>query len=318
MANQIDENNSQEDSLLLGIDGGGTKCKAVLMDQNNNILGIGMSGPGNPIYGLEIAQKSIVESAALALKNASEKHEDLRKVGLNNITAGIGLAGVNVPQMYKLMTKWKSPFKSKYLTTDLFIACLGAHNGNDGAVMICGTGSCGFSYVNGSSKVVGSHGFPQGDKCSGAWFGLKAVEAVLLSLDKMAKTTSITHHLLKSLNVDSADGIVEKVASKTSSTFAGLAHTVFCATKEGDEVALSILEEGAKYINDMAKLLNQTSPPSISFIGGMAKSITPFLDKSLINKLRPPLYPPEVGAVLYARQQIAATRILDNTNENLK
>lgn len=302
------ENEAQEQTLLLGIDGGGTKCKAVLMDQDNNILGVGQSGSSNPVYGVEQAQRSIVESATRALQHASTSHEGIRNFRLNDISAGIGLAGVNIPHMYDLMAKWQSPFKTKYITTDLFVACLGAHNGHDGAVMVSGTGSCGFSYVNGNSKIVGAHGFPQGDKGSGAWYGLQAVEAVLLSLDELGPITTIAHYLCKELKVHSAVGIVEKVASQSSPIFARLACTVFYAAKDKDPVAMSIIKEGVSYISDVAKLLNQSSPTRISFIGGMSKSITPFLDDELQQQLSSPLFPPEVGAIFYARQQIITTR----------
>jgi glucosamine kinase len=296
----------KQEQLLIGIDGGGTKCKAVLMDENNTILGIGNSGTGNPTYGLEEAQKSIVESATLALRDAKEKNKELDKVILKDIVAGIGLAGVNVPHMYELMTKWNSPFKSKYITTDLYIACLGAHGGKDGAVMVSGTGSCGFSIVNGVSKIIGAHGFPQGDQASGAWFGLRAVQAALLCLDKMGPCTTITHYVFETLKVNTAIGIIEKTAFKPASTFAMLANAVFKAAEEKDKIAQSIINEAVTYISEMARQLNHISVPKITFIGGMSNFLIPFLDDDIQKQLSPPMFPPEVGAVIYARKQLEA------------
>jgi glucosamine kinase len=290
-------------SIFLGIDGGGTKCKAVLMDHNQTILGVGISGPGNPVYGVELAKNSIVESAKIALEQAKSRYLTLCDLHLGSMVAGIGLAGANVPQMYKEMSEWKSPFKAKYITTDLLIACLGAHNGRDGAVMISGTGSCGYSYVKGQSTIIGAHGFPQGDKGSGAWFGLQAVEASLLSLDKIGPKTSMLNFLLEKLKVNNAEDIVAKFASKPSSTFASVANVVFLAAQENDQVALAIIKEGAEYINTMARLLDDTTPPRITLIGGLTAFITPYLDAELQLRLAPSLSPPEVGAVLYAIKQ---------------
>lgn len=297
---------SIEGPFIIGIDGGGTKCKAVLMDRNNQILGVGISGSGNPVYGVKQAQASIVECASEALNTAKSRDHKLIDLALEDIIAGIGLAGVNIPLMYEEMTKWKSPFKSTFITTDLLIACLGAHSGKDGAVIVTGTGSCGYSYANGKSKVVGAHGFPQGDKGSGAWFGLKAVEATLLSLDKIGPETAISPYVFTILDVDDSQGIVEKVASKTSSLFASLASAVFSALKEGDATAIAIVKEGSDYINHMAKLLNHPTSARISLLGGLSETITPYLDKNLQEKLTPALSPPEVGAVIYARQQLAS------------
>ena len=61
-------NNKKE--LFLGIDGGGTKCKAILVNNDNEILGTGISGPGNPLHGFEQATRSIQTSAELAIKDA--------------------------------------------------------------------------------------------------------------------------------------------------------------------------------------------------------------------------------------------------------
>ena len=50
---------NKEEQLFLGIDGGGTKCKAIVMTSNNIIIGTGISGPGNPVYGIEQAMNSV-------------------------------------------------------------------------------------------------------------------------------------------------------------------------------------------------------------------------------------------------------------------
>jgi glucosamine kinase len=305
---KINKDYKQEQQLFLGIDGGGSKCKAILMDQNNTILGTGISGPGNPVYGLELAKISIVESASLALADALLNSEIPQELRLNHICAGVGLAGVNLPHVYDEMIKWQSPFKSISLTTDIHIACLGAHEGHDGAVLISGTGTCGLSNVNAHTKIIGGHGFPQGDKGSGAWYGLKAVEAVLLSLDEMAPLTTISRYMSQVLKASNAEEIISKVAGKPASFFAHLANTVFNAFEDKDDVAIAIIDEGASYISEMARLLLKTTPPRISFIGGLAEWIIPYLDEDIQKQLSPSLFPPEAGAVFYARHQTASIK----------
>ena len=61
---------------------------------------------------------------------------------LKQVVAGLGLAGVNLPGLYQKINEWHHPFKEMFLTTDLHTACIGAHKGADGAVIITGTGSC--------------------------------------------------------------------------------------------------------------------------------------------------------------------------------
>lgn len=299
ITNTLKKNSTPGESLILGIDGGGTKCKAVLMSPDNVVLGEGTAGPGNPVYGIEQAKDSIKNSALMALKQAGISPSELTK-----IPVGLGLAGVNLPKHYDTIMKWQHPFRQIFLATDLLIASLGAHNGGDGAVIVTGTGSCGFSYVNQKSTILGGHGFPQGDKGSGAWFGLRAAEQVLLSLDGLGHPTKLVNVMLEQLNVKNSEELTEKVAGKPASFFAQLANCVFIAASSKDEIAISIVQEGAGYINGMAEKLMNTHPPRISLIGGLGTSLFPWLNKAIQNALSTPLSPPEVGAVYFARQNM--------------
>ena len=292
-------NSSDNNEILLGIDGGGSKCKAIVMSSENKILGTGIAGPGNPLHGFEQAINSITESAKLALADAGIDESEL-----GNIVAGVGLAGVNLPVLFEQMSNWQHPFKKMYLATDLLIACLGAHDGNDGAVMITGTGSCGFSYVDGHPFIVGAHGFPHGDKGSGAWFGLQAAKQSLLSLDGLIPPSLINEKVLALLDVKDDVELVEAIAGKPAAFYARLANLVFDSAEEGDELALAIVAEGADYINHVARQLLKQNPPSLALIGGLTPRIKPWLDVTIKAQLIEPINPPEVGSVIYAKQQL--------------
>ncbi len=294
MLTSSDKNNE----LFLGIDGGGSKCKAIVMNRDNEILGTGISGPGNPLHGFEQATNSITESAKLALKDAGLEH-----IELNELVAGVGLAGVNLPVLFDKMAAWTHPFQTMHLATDLLIACLGAHDGSDGAVIISGTGSCGFSCVDEQQTIVGAHGFPHGDKGSGAWFGLQGVKQVLLSLDGLVAPTLMTDVLLKKLSCKDDTDLVEAVASQKATFYAQQANLVFDAAEQGDKVALDIVNEGAEYINSIARTLNGKNPPRMSMIGGLTPRLKPWLSETVKANLAEPLNAPEVGSVLFARQQ---------------
>jgi glucosamine kinase len=291
---------SDNKEMFLGIDGGGSKCKAIVMSNDNKILGTGIAGPANPLHGYEQAINSIAESAKLALKDAGIDESEL-----GHIITGVGLAGVNLPALFKQMSNWQHPFKKMYLTTDLLVACLGAHDGKDGAVIITGTGSCGFSYVDGHSYIVGAHGFPHGDKGSGAWFGLQAAKQSLLSLDGLIPPSSINDKILALLKVKNDVELVEVIAGKPAAFYARMANLVFDSAEEGDRLALAIVNEGAEYISHVAKQLLKQCPSEISLIGGLTPRIKPWLDIDIQAKLIDPLYPPEVGSIIFAKQQLA-------------
>jgi len=291
---------SQNKEFFLGIDGGGSKCKAIITNGNNEILGTGLSGPGNPLHGFEQATNSIIESATLALKDA-----DLEGVNLHNINAGIGLAGVNLPAQLKQMQLWKHPFKQMFLAHDLMIACLGAHQVNNGAVIITGTGSCGFSCIDEQEFLIGGHGFPQGDKGSGAWFGLQATKQVLLSIDGIVEPSIMNEMLLTKLSCSDATSIVEMIVSKKATFYAQLANIVFDAANLGDKVAIAIIEEGVEYIDTLARILLAKKPARISLLGGIAPILKAWLSQEVQMQLSESLSPPEVGAVIFVQQKLA-------------
>jgi len=289
----------KQQALFIGIDGGGSKCKATIVDANNKILGTGISGPANPLHGYQQAIYSIEQSALLALADANLAEETIKQ-----LIAGVGLAGVNLPSQMQQMQQWVHPFKKMFLTTDLSIACLGAHDGQDGAILITGTGSCGYSHVNNQEFFIGGHGFPHGDQGSGAWTGLQVVSTVLRSLDGLEVESMMNQMLLLKLKCTNYLEIVETIARKPASFFAQLASIAFDCAGQGDELALSIVEKGANYMSKLANKLWLQQPPRLSLIGGLTPVIKPYLDSKVSRCLLPPIHPPEIGAVIFAKQQL--------------
>ncbi|WP_076407853.1 N-acetylglucosamine kinase [Shewanella sp. UCD-KL12] len=293
-------NQTKEKPLFIGIDGGGSKCRATIYSSEDGVIGTGVAGRANPLHGLSQTFESIQMSTELALKDAGMNLGDSKA-----LIAGLGLAGVNVPRLYQDIVNWKHPFADMFVTTDLHTACIGAHRGGEGAVIITGTGSCGYAHVEDKHLCLGGHGFALGDKGSGAWLGLKAAEQALLDLDGFAEKTVLTERILNHFKVHDAMGIVENLAGQTSSVYAKLARTVLECANEQDEVAQNIVKEGAAYISELARKLFEVNPPRFSMIGGLAEPLAPWLDKDVIAKLSPTLAPPELGATYFARQKFS-------------
>lgn len=285
--------------IFIGIDGGGTKCRARLFTADDKVLGTGVGGPANPFHGQSQTESSILQAVEIALTEAGLPYS-----AVGDLIAGVGLAGVNLPSVFAAMNNWRHPFKKMYLTTDLHIACLGAHRSDEGAVIIAGTGSCGYSYVNGRATTIGGHGFPYGDKCSGAWIGLEAVKAVLLASDDLGPQTCLVDSIGDHLGV-SGVMIVDKMGAAKSSDYAELAHFVLEAADLNDEVAVKIMREGAAYLSAVAEKLWQTNPGRMALIGGLSGRITPWLKPGIAASLSNPISQPEFGAVYFAKQQNA-------------
>lgn len=286
-----------KERYYLGIDGGGSKCLASVADADGRVLGSSLAGPANPFHGVEAARQSIESAARGALEAAG-----LPSVSLDRLVVGAGLAGVNLPGLYRVMSEWDHPFAAFYLATDLRIACIGAHQSDEGAIIVTGTGSCGYVRVGGEERLIGGHGFSFGDQGSGAWMGLEAIRAVLLAADELGPETRLTEDIAGELGA-SGLALVERMSGRASSDYARLAPLVLNAAEAGDPVARSIVEQGAEYISAMAHRLLSDNPPRLSMIGGLSERLQPWLEADVVARLSSPLGSPDVGAIMYARRQ---------------
>lgn len=290
--------NNQHRQLYLGIDGGGSKCRAVIYCAEEGLLGHGISGPANVLRGTESAIKHIIEATDIALLEAGFNAADKQR-----LIAGIGLAGLNLESCKSEMKQWQHPFQQAYFTSDLHIACIGAHGGEDGAVIIAGTGSSGLVSVAGQINEVGGHGFPVGDCGSGAWLGLKAIEVTLQALDGLKPESSLTNAVLNTYKVEEGTGLAQLVASFVPADFAKLAPLVIEQAINQDPHAMAMLQIGVDYLSTMALRLAGKNELPLSLIGGLTPIMAEHFDYRIQKMIKSAQQPPEIGAVLFAQNQ---------------
>ncbi|MCF8475308.1 MAG: hypothetical protein K9G26_11485 [Emcibacter sp.] len=296
----------QRNLYFLGIDGGGSTCRARLISSEGSeeiVLGTGKAGPANPREGVESSIKAIMSSVNKALVTA-----DMDSSILKNTIAGIGLAGIALPDRYHALTQWEHPFRKIFITSDQHIACLGAHNGSDGAIIITGTGSCGICITDSKTTEYGGHGFPLGDKGGGAWMGLKALQYGLQAENNLGPKTMLRDLIHDRFKTTDNTIIINKMVYNTPAEYAKLAHLVFTAAEMGDDVATDIIKDGAAYISQMARAMLKLNPPRLSILGGLSRALIPWLDKDIASHLKQPLDNAEAGAILYAWQCLARER----------
>src|SRR5581483_6720673 len=178
-------------SLFLGVDGGGTRCRARLCDSAGQRLGEGESGPANIRRGVQDAYTSVLAATRQALEQARLTAQDLPR-----ITACLALAGATEPVDRHVAETHHHAFHSAIITSDAHAACIGAHHGGDGGVVIVGTGSIGWGVLGGTQYRVGGWGFELSDEGSGAWIGREALRRVLLAHDGRAAESALTGAIL--------------------------------------------------------------------------------------------------------------------------
>lgn len=282
------------DSILVGIDGGGTHCRAGIYDKNGLLLGTGHGGPANPVNGLEQTKESIVN----AVKEA--RYEAGLECSLAQFVLGAGLAGLHLPVMQAKINDWQHPFGALHTTTDLHAAVSGAHLGQDGAVIIIGTGFSALGIVKGRQISIGGYGFPINANCSGSWFGLELVKAVLLDHDGVGPATSMTQDVLTNEN---AISLATRTNNAAPSIFGRFSPVVFQHAEQGDDVARQLVKEGAAFIDRVIEKLLENQVPRVSLLGGVAPHIVDWLDPEYKRYLCVPREAPEFGAMMYAREK---------------
>jgi glucosamine kinase len=279
-------------TFYAGIDGGGSKCSAILFNHKGEVVAQGIAGAANAARDLPLTLHSIVSSIELALKHAKLDLESIAQVHV-----GAGLAGACVPNVKAQLLGWKHPFASFKFASDLTTACYGAHAGNDGAVLIVGTGSSAARMQKGQLCQFGGHGFVLGDKGSGAWFGRKAVTATLESLDGLSAFGPLNKHIVTTLAVTNTTDLLQSMISASPSQFAVLAPGVIALAKQGDHCALALVEEGVAYLDKLCQRTLQDTDLSIVLMGGLAPSLEPWFSSVLRARIVKAQAGPEWGAM---------------------
>jgi glucosamine kinase len=290
------------DALLLGIDGGGTRCRARLCATSGERLGEATAGPANIRYGLEQSFGAVLRATMQCLKQAELSQGDLHR-----IVACLALAGASEPGHLAAAQNYEHPFRKAIVTTDAHAACIGAHDGRDGGVVIVGTGTIGWAELEGQAHRVGGWGLPVSDEGSGAWLGLEALRRVLWAHDGRRKWTPMLHVLFERFQ-SNPHAIVQFTFRAKPRDFALLAPFVVKYASQQDEVAVDLMRSAASHIDILIERLVQIGTRRIALLGGLA-DIEPWLTKESRRYLVPPTADALEGALRLARMVAEATTV---------
>ncbi|WP_426359302.1 BadF/BadG/BcrA/BcrD ATPase family protein [Pseudocolwellia sp. HL-MZ19] len=289
--------NSKE--YFIGIDGGGTKCKVRLEDAEGNLLAEAITGPANVARDLNGSMQSILQATDMAIATSG-----ICGLTPQSIHAGIGLAGLNIPEVMKAFKEKTLPFASSSITSDLHIACLGAHKQDNSAIVIVGTGSSGIFIKGNVQFELGGHGFAIGDKGSGAWLGKMAITHCLEVLDGIKSKDELTTEILSFFNCKNAHQLVTLTLDAKPAFYAGLAPLILVLAAKNEPYAKYLIIEAADYINKLSKQLFKLKPARFSLIGGITHILIPYLAPELQTQIQEPIGSPEQGAILYSKYQL--------------
>jgi N-acetylglucosamine kinase-like BadF-type ATPase len=302
--------------LVLGVDGGGTKTRAIITDARGREVGEGVAGPSNPL-------RVGIGNAATAIREAVDKACAVARVQRADIMAAeIGLAGVRRGDLRLRMREALSGLgiPSIEVVTDADIALFGATEGEPGLVIIAGTGSvcCGLN-KQGKHVCSGGWGPLAGDEGSGSWIARRALQAMARAFDGRGPDTNLGEAACSYFNVATTDDLLIAIYAPgmTNDRIAGFGKRVIEAAQGGDRVAREIVAEAGRELGIAAnavisKLRLARDPFQVAYVGGVFTAGDLLLD-SLREEiartapqafLAPPHLPPAVAAARMAREQL--------------
>ena len=270
-------------SLFLGIDAGGSRCKARLVDHDYKVLSQVESGPANARIGVQRLRSAWISIAEKALEEAK-----IPTSQLESLDVGIGVAGISRPGMREVVTSLELPFSCKAIETDASVACLGAHGGQDGAILILGTGSIGCIRNGMSTQTIGGYGFPISDEGSGAALGLSGVRHALRALDGRTKTTPLSTAIAERFDHDTSKAIawMDGATPYDYGTFAPL---IFDFAEQNDEIARLIVEDAAKHVERFIETIFAKGATRCALVGGVSSRMMPWLRDRTTDRLMEPI-----------------------------
>lgn len=311
----------------LGIDGGGTKTRYLLVNDNLEKVG---DCESKTIHihqvGVDGIKEEITTNIAKLCKEANIEVKDIA-------FAFAGVPGYGESQEDKL----KIDEAIKEIMTVPYMIDNDAVNGwaagtacKPGINMVAGTGSIAYGR-NEAGKLArcGGWGPGIGDDASAYWIGIRTINEYTKQKDGRNEKTVLVDILEKEYNISYDFEIVDIVFNRLKqdrTQLAGFSKVCFLAAEEGCPAAKRIFEEAAenlfKHIKSLSKTLEFNDEFVVSYTGGVFKAGRHILEPlarmieeaGLKGKLQEPELEPWNGAALLA-YKLAGNEIPVNYKE---
>lgn len=237
----MQDRDQQANPYYLGVDGGGSKTLAIVVDAEGHEVGRGQAGGSNHN---NVGLESALYNMRLAISNAAET------VGsaLPFRKAWLGISGLDRPADHVM---WREHLHDcaevLHMTNDGELG-LSALEGGVGITVIAGTGSI-ILGVDGQGQTTraGGWGYALGDEGSGYYIAQKALIAAVHAADGRGPQTRLLEMIMLHWGIAQPEDIIGEVyIADFKAKIARLSRGVFQMAREGDVIAQEIAEQGAK------------------------------------------------------------------------
>lgn len=224
------------ESYIICVDGGGTKTSAVAYDSLGNELSNSQGGFGNLTVNVEEALTNI----EYAIKGAMISLRDLKCIHIC-----VGLAGVEVGKNKEIVKDFLEKIFNVSVTVvnDAYLALNASLKGQEGILVISGTGSIAYGKYKNEVVRTGGWGHILGDEGSGYDIVKKAFKQMTLDKDDNKDMSNLTAVLLDKINAKNIPEAMDYVYKNNKGELASLVPAIVDMANEGDKDAMKILNE---------------------------------------------------------------------------
>jgi N-acetylglucosamine kinase-like BadF-type ATPase len=245
-------------TFVVGVDGGGTKVRAVIADTSGSELGraeavgavVTVDNPGRGAEAVRVAVRAAAEDAGVQLPGA------LMWAGL----AGAGHSSAK--RAVSVLLNDGSLSDRVCVGTDVEAAFFAAFGDDPGMLLIAGTGSALWARSpTGEIVRVGGWGRYLGDEGSGYAIGLMGLRRVVRAEDGRDAETALRARLLSDCGVESVQELISWVELSSKGQVAALAPSVIEAGNLGDSAAAQIVTDSARDLADQVRAAVHSAGP---------------------------------------------------------
>ncbi|MEU8216586.1 BadF/BadG/BcrA/BcrD ATPase family protein [Micromonospora taraxaci] len=265
------------DTVVVGLDIGGTSTRAAALTLTGQRVGSGRAGGGNPTsHGAERAAVELLTALRAALVDLDPARVVAGTIGL----AGAGRLLADPAGRAAFDRAWHDAgLRCPYAVHgDALVAYASGTAEPDGTVLIAGTGAI-TAQVHDLrlDRVADGHGWLLGDAGSGFWLGREAVRRLLADLDSGHDpgplTTAVLAELMGSTEIaarprDTVDATIQAVTRRPPVELARLAPLVSTAAAEGETVATRLIAEAAAHLAESVSRIRPAEARTPIVLGG--------------------------------------------------
>jgi len=233
----------EEGFYVVGIDGGGTKTEAVLVDEHGRVVSSGIGGPSNPNG---VSPEAVFASLRDAVGGALAGAENGSRYAV--AATCVGMAGSRGHHgLIRDVAAKLGVGKRVVIVSDVVIAFWGVIAKALGVVVIAGTGSSAYGVSpQGDTADAGGWGYLIGDEGGGYDIGRAGIMAAVRAYDGRGPATALQERLLAFFRLETMRQILPQIyhpsGGDSRMPIAKFAPIVVRAASEGDAVSRDILE----------------------------------------------------------------------------